>query len=106
VFNVNVFGCMHFVKCASAYMLRNKVESGSIVIIGSIVGLDGNPGQCIYSASKSALVGFTKSLAQELGPRNIRVNLIAPGFIDTKLTKGSCYLSISCILSLACFRCH
>lgn len=60
--------------------------AGSIVNIGSVVGEAGNVGQTAYSASKAALVGATKSLAKELGGRNIRVNLVEPGFIDTDMT--------------------
>ena len=65
-----------------------KAREGRIVNIGSIVGMMGNAGQSNYSASKSGLVGFTKSLARELSPRNINVNLISPGFIDTDMTKA------------------
>ena len=65
-----------------------KAREGRIVNIGSIVGMMGNAGQSNYSASKSGLLGFTKSLARELSPRNINVNLISPGFIDTDMTKA------------------
>ena len=65
-----------------------KAREGRIINIGSIVGMMGNAGQSNYSASKSGLVGFTKSLARELSPRNINVNLISPGFIDTDMTKA------------------
>src|SRR5205085_6415231 len=61
---------------------------GSIINLSSIVGVNGNLGQSIYSASKAAMIGFTKSLAKELGALNIRVNAIAPGFIDTDMIKG------------------
>jgi 3-oxoacyl-[acyl-carrier protein] reductase len=65
-----------------------KARHGRIIQIGSVVGTSGNPGQANYAAAKAGLVGFTKSLAQEIGSRNITVNCIAPGFIDTDMTKG------------------
>jgi 3-oxoacyl-[acyl-carrier protein] reductase len=63
-----------------------KQRSGSIVNMSSVVGVSGNAGQTNYSASKAGIIGFTKSIAQELGPRNIRCNAIAPGFIETEMT--------------------
>lgn len=70
--------------------LRDMVKArwGRIINISSVVGTTGNPGQVNYSAAKAGLVGFTKSLAQEIGSRNITVNAIAPGFIDTDMTRG------------------
>jgi len=65
-----------------------KARHGRIIQIGSVVGTSGNPGQANYSAAKAALIGFTKSLAQEVGSRNITINCIAPGFIDTDMTKA------------------
>ena len=65
-----------------------KARHGRIIQIGSVVGTSGNPGQANYSAAKAALLGFTKSLAQEVGSRNITVNCVAPGFIDTDMTKA------------------
>ena len=65
-----------------------KARHGRIIQIGSVVGASGNPGQVNYAAAKAALVGFTKSLAQEVGSRNITVNCVAPGFIDTDMTKA------------------
>ena len=65
-----------------------KARHGRIIQIGSVVGSSGNPGQANYAAAKAALVGFTKSLAQEVGSRNITVNCVAPGFIDTDMTKA------------------
>lgn len=64
-----------------------KARHGRIVNIGSVVGASGNPGQTNYAAAKAAIVGFTKSLAQEVGSRNVTVNCVAPGFIDTDLTR-------------------
>jgi 3-oxoacyl-[acyl-carrier protein] reductase len=65
-----------------------KARSGRIIQIGSVVGTSGNPGQVNYSAAKAALIGFTKSLAQEVGSRGITVNCVAPGFIDTDMTRA------------------
>ena len=65
-----------------------KARHGRIIQIGSVVGASGNPGQANYSAAKAALVGFTKSLAQEVGSRNITANCVAPGFIDTDMTRA------------------
>jgi len=65
-----------------------KARYGRIVNVGSVVGVSGNAGQTNYAAAKAALIGFTKSLAQEVGSRNITVNCVAPGFIDTEMTRG------------------
>ncbi|HSN46429.1 MAG TPA: 3-oxoacyl-ACP reductase FabG [Casimicrobiaceae bacterium] len=65
-----------------------KARHGRIIQIGSVVGSSGNPGQANYAAAKAALLGFTRSLAQEVGSRNITVNCVAPGFIDTDMTKA------------------
>jgi 3-oxoacyl-[acyl-carrier protein] reductase len=65
-----------------------KARYGRIISIGSVVGVSGNAGQTNYSAAKAALIGFTKSLAQEVGSRNITVNCVAPGFIDTDMTRA------------------
>jgi 3-oxoacyl-[acyl-carrier protein] reductase len=65
-----------------------KARAGRIIQIGSVVGTSGNPGQANYAAAKAALIGFTKSLAQEIGSRNITVNCVAPGFIDTDMTRA------------------
>ena len=67
-------------------MMRRR--TGSIVAISSIVGVQGNAGQTNYSASKAGLIGLGKSLARELGSRNVRVNVIAPGYIETELTES------------------
>jgi len=65
-----------------------KARRGRIINVGSVVGVSGNAGQTNYAASKAALIGFTKSLAQEVGSRNITVNCVAPGFIDTDMTRA------------------
>jgi len=71
-------------KAVQKYMLKQR--SGSIINMSSVVGIEGNAGQSNYSSSKAGLIGFTKSIAQELGSRGIRVNAIAPGFIATPMT--------------------
>ncbi|KAF0690368.1 Aste57867_18203 [Aphanomyces stellatus] len=80
----NLLGPMLMSKATAKGMLQQK--QGSIVNIGSVVGSEGNAGQCAYSASKAGLLGLTTSLAKELGPKNIRVNLVEPGFIATEMT--------------------
>ncbi len=85
VININLSSCYNFCKAFAQMMMKQR--SGSIINISSIVGINGNAGQCNYSASKAGIIGFTKSLAKELGSRNIRSNAIAPGFIDTPMTK-------------------
>jgi 3-oxoacyl-[acyl-carrier protein] reductase len=85
-FAVNVRGAFHLAKAACRPMMKQR--SGAIVNITSVVGEMGNAGQAAYSATKAALIGFTKSLARELASRNIRVNAVAPGFIDTDMTQG------------------
>jgi len=65
-----------------------KQRTGAIINISSIIGIMGNAGQVNYSASKAGIIGLTKSLAKELASRNIRVNAVAPGFIETSMTKG------------------
>ena len=64
-----------------------KARKGRIITISSVVGLSGNPGQTNYSAAKAGVIGFSKSLAREIGSRNITVNVVAPGFIDTDMTR-------------------
>ncbi|MCW8931079.1 MAG: 3-oxoacyl-ACP reductase FabG [Gammaproteobacteria bacterium] len=71
--------------CLRAMM---KAKSGRIISIASVVGLTGNPGQANYAAAKAGILGFTKSLAREIGSRGITVNAVAPGFIDTDMTRG------------------
>jgi len=84
VINVNLKSVFNLTKAVLRTMLKQK--SGSIVNISSVVGVGGNAGQANYSASKAGIIGFTKSVAKELGSRNIRCNAIAPGFIETEMT--------------------
>ncbi|NLJ78030.1 MAG: 3-oxoacyl-ACP reductase FabG, partial [Tissierellia bacterium] len=84
VLEVNLFSAFHTMKLAARIMARNRF--GRIINISSIVGTRGNAGQINYSASKAGLIGMTKSLAKEMASRNIRVNAIAPGFIETDMT--------------------
>lgn len=84
VINTNLTGIFNITKPVSKTMLKQK--SGSIINISSVSGLMGNAGQVNYSSSKSALLGFTKSLAKELAPRGINVNCICPGFIESDMT--------------------
>jgi 3-oxoacyl-[acyl-carrier protein] reductase len=86
VITVNLKSAFNFTKAVQKTMLKQK--SGSIINMSSVVGLHGNAGQANYSASKAGMIGFTKSVAQELGSRNIRCNAIAPGFIMTEMTLG------------------
>ncbi len=81
---VNLKSVFNFTKAAQKYMLKQK--SGSIINMSSVVGVSGNAGQANYSASKAGIIGFTKSIAKEVGSRNIRCNAIAPGFIITEMT--------------------
>lgn len=84
VMNVNLKSVFNLTKAAQKYMLKQR--SGSIINMSSVVGVSGNAGQSNYSASKAGIIGFTKSIARELGSRNIRCNAIAPGFIITEMT--------------------
>lgn len=86
VINTNLNSAFYMSNPVVRIMMKQR--SGCIVNMSSIVGVHGNAGQTNYSAAKAGLIGFTKSLAKEIGSRNIRVNAIAPGFIQTDMTKG------------------
>lgn len=85
IYATNVIGLINATKRGSKLMIRNR--QGSIINLTSIIGTHGNLGQSIYGSSKAAVIGFTKSLSKELASLNIRVNAVAPGFIDTDMTK-------------------
>ncbi|MCE7993774.1 MAG: 3-oxoacyl-[acyl-carrier-protein] reductase [Roseivirga sp.] len=85
VVNVNLKSCFNTVKASTRNFMKQR--GGSIINITSVVGLRGNAGQANYSASKAGIVGFTKSVALELGSRGIRSNAVAPGFIETEMTE-------------------
>jgi 3-oxoacyl-[acyl-carrier protein] reductase len=84
VIDVNLKSCFVLTKAVMRTMLKKR--SGSIINVSSVVGVQGNPGQANYAASKAGILGFTKSVALELGSRNIRCNAVAPGFIETEMT--------------------
>ena len=84
VIDTNLIGTFNVTKNVSSYMM--KARSGRIINISSVVGISGNAGQTNYSASKAGIIGFTKSLAKEVASRNITVNAVAPGFIETQMT--------------------
>jgi 3-oxoacyl-[acyl-carrier protein] reductase len=86
VVDTNLGGVFHTCRAAARGMMKRR--SGSIVNISSIVGVRGNPGQTNYSASKAGIIGFTKALARELGNRGVRANVVAPGYVDTRLTQA------------------
>lgn len=83
--HTNLLGPM--LTCKAAMKMMIQKQGGSIVNIGSVIGLKGNPGQSIYSASKGGLVGFSRALAKEVARKKIRVNVVAPGFVHTDMTK-------------------
>lgn len=85
VMEVNLRSVFNYTKAFAPMMMKQR--SGSIVNISSIVGLNGNAGQCNYAASKAGIIGFTRSIAKELGSRGIRCNAVAPGFIETPMTQ-------------------
>jgi 3-oxoacyl-[acyl-carrier protein] reductase len=84
VLDTNLGGVFHTSRAVARKMLRRR--AGSIVNLTSVVGLRGNPGQANYVAAKAGVIGFTKALARELGGRGVRVNAVAPGYIETELT--------------------
>jgi 3-oxoacyl-[acyl-carrier protein] reductase len=84
VIETNLSSVFYTCRAVTRPMMRKR--SGSIVNISSVVGVHGNPGQTNYGASKAGIIGFTKSLARELGSRNVRANVVAPGYIKTRLT--------------------
>ena len=84
VLDTNLKSAFNYIRACTPLMARQR--SGSIINISSIVGISGNSGQCNYSASKAGLIGLAKSIAKEMGPRGIRANCIAPGFIATDMT--------------------
>jgi 3-oxoacyl-[acyl-carrier protein] reductase len=84
VIATNLGGVFHTCRAAARGMMKRR--SGAIVNISSIVGLHGNPGQANYSAAKAGIIGFTKALARELGNRGVRANVVAPGYVGTRLT--------------------
>jgi 3-oxoacyl-[acyl-carrier protein] reductase len=86
VININLKSVFNLTKAVQKVLLKQR--SGSIINLSSVVGVSGNGGQSNYSASKAGIIGFTKSIAIELGSRNIRCNAIAPGFIETEMTKN------------------
>ena len=84
VINVNLKSAFNFIHACCPIMLRQK--GGSIINMSSVVGVHGNAGQCNYSASKAGMIALAKSIAQEMGPKGIRANAVAPGFIETAMT--------------------
>jgi 3-oxoacyl-[acyl-carrier protein] reductase len=85
VLETNLSGTFYTCRAVARSMMRRR--AGAIVNVSSIVGLHGNPGQTNYSASKAGMIGLTKALARELAPRGVRANVVAPGYVDTRLTR-------------------
>ena len=84
VINVNLKSAFNFIHACTPIMMRQK--AGSIINMASVVGVHGNAGQCNYAASKAGMIALAKSIAQELGPKGVRANAVAPGFIETAMT--------------------
>ena len=84
VIGVNLKSAFNFIHACTPIMMRQK--QGSIINMASVVGVHGNAGQCNYSASKAGMIALAKSIAQELGPKGVRANAVAPGFIETAMT--------------------
>jgi 3-oxoacyl-[acyl-carrier protein] reductase len=84
VIDTNLKSVFNITKAAQRTLLKQR--EGSIINISSVVGIEGNAGQANYAASKAGIIGFSKSIAKELGSRNIRCNVVAPGFIETEMT--------------------
>lgn len=85
VHNINLNGTFNCTKSAARHMIKQR--SGRIVNIASVIGVMGNAGQANYASSKAGIIGFTKAVARELAPRGVTVNAVAPGFIDTEMTR-------------------
>src|ERR671936_1889536 len=85
VLETNLSGAFYTCRAAVRTMMRRR--AGAIVNVSSIVGLHGNPGQTNHSAPQAGIIGFTKALARELAPRGVRANVVAPGYVDTRLTQ-------------------
>ncbi|GGQ48961.1 beta-ketoacyl-ACP reductase [Streptomyces mutabilis] len=85
VVDTNLTGAFRVVRAAAAGMLQAR--KGRVVLVSSVVGMSGSPGQANYAASKAGLIGLARSLARELGSRNITFNVVAPGFVDTGMTR-------------------
>ena len=85
VLETNLYGAFYTCRAATRGMMKRR--AGAIVNVSSIVGVHGNPGQTNYGASKAGIIGFTKSLARELGSRGVRANVVAPGYVTTRLTE-------------------
>ncbi len=86
VLDVNLTGMYHFSRAVLRPMLKQR--QGVIINVSSVVGITGNPGQSAYAASKAGMIAFTRSLAREVGSRNLRVVAVAPGYVETRMTEG------------------